>query len=1447
MQAKLHFYRYNREVEYIFACCLGRLWFWRFVDLISQEVIAMKQFRHLLNLIVISSIFLALVGAPLQPTTPTAQAAAAAPTATISPPTLVFEGIQRNENTNPADTDVFPVDYQFNDPRVIGAVPDTSGAPGHVYYMQAVNEMIALYRKNGVLVEMSSFADLWSFSNGPASLTACGTGDYHHGQPYVVYDHMARRWVVVDVAYANLQTGPYYLCIAVSKGNGPDIATPYFTDTYWYYYSLSANNGNYNYYPDSPKMGLWGDGYYLSVDLYHVDSNGYHDTPRGVKVWAMNREDMIQGFQDTFRFVSFVLDEELGYEHLVPSNLSGNPAPSNTPNYFAAIEQGRLYIWELHADWNNLSFSTFGFGSTHNPNYTFDTDTGPIWANGYIIPEYTNGNSPEQLEAHGERLMSPLQFRIVDGVATLWMTHAVRWPASNNIVGMRWYEFRIPSDPPPGPNPPYLYQYGTYAPNDSRYRWMGSLAVDRAGNMALGFSSSGTTSYPDIRYTGRLRSDPIGTMPMGEQLLKLGSIPTFNGSQYDNDSVYDGPWGRQSQMMVDPLDECIFWYTNMYYGSDSQGYDWHTAVGWFSFPQCKGGAIRRISLDTNDVEGNKSSGLDFEMYSAGISGDGRYVVFSSEATNLVANDTNGNRDVFLRDRDTDADGIYDEPGFVLTTRISVCGYNCAPVGNLNANADSWEVAISTNGNVIAFTSDASNLVSGDGNGSRDVFIYNRTTGITQRVSVPDGTINGNGNGKSEHPFLNEDGSVVVFRSYASNLIIGDGNTYADIFVRDVPFNHTYRVPGAVVPDGESAHPTISGDGRWIAFSSLATNLVADNPNVRDVFLYDRLTGVTVLASGPAGTCDDTGTPLKPESFYPYISGNGQYVAFASRCNLDNFAAGDADYDSDIFVYNALDLSITRVSISFFGDAANRDSFAPSISWDGRYVAFASNATNLDVNLPDVNAARDVFLYDRLDSDDGSAVFDYGLVSRISLDYNREEPDDWSFAPVIAPFGRHIAFVSEATDLVVNDHNYKWDVFAYDSERTIPTFLTIPGNILGVVGQPVFVPVIFNSNGLLIDSTTFSVDFDQNCLSFDNAAANAVVFTVPAGFSTGHTYNASDTDGEIDINIVDNSPPYSNLVDGTIVTLRFVVKATCQPAPGAMSSARVGFSSDPKPSFGSRGQSILGYANDGFVYIQTGTPGDCNGDSMVNAGDISALVLEIFDGDGNLPGNVPNPTFPGNPVGCNPNQDFVVDAGDLSCLIQIIWYGAAATCDGSSITGPLELSIDLATKTSLASTQPELKIAGTVPARPGERVVVPVRLQTQGSPVNSLIFSIDFDQTWLNFNPADANGDGIPDAVSFLLPAGYFASAVYEPTDLDGELDVVLFPPSPAAVLDDGLFMSVAFTAGGPAGSFVAQVRSSNDPAASFGSVNGQSLAGLVQEGAVWINDWLQVFLPTLRR
>ncbi len=1330
-------------------------------------------------------------------------------------PTLVFPGLERLDN-DPTDPDIFPtIPTQMNDPRLIGAVPDVSGAAGHTHYLQAVNKMVALYRKNGVLIDSATFDEFWAEAT-TGTLCDSGEADTHHGQPFVVYDHLSGRWVVSDVAYTDIDNGPYYICVAVSNSL-PAPLTPgaYFNSTYWYFYAISTNQGNFHYYPDSPKLGFWPDGYYLAADMIDVSNNGFNRTPRGVKVWALNREDLIAGLVSTFRSIDFYLSEQLGYEHLVPSNLLGLPPATGTPNYFASIQPGKFHIWEFYADWNELSPSTFGTSPSHRPNYSLETDTQSIWAIGYQVRQQRRS---ERLDVHGERLMSPLQYRILDGIPSLWVSHAVE---NDSASGVRWYEIRRDAE-----GTPFFYQQGTYAPGTTVYRWNSSLAVDRVGDMAVGYNVSSSSMHPAIRYAGRLKSDPVGKLSQGEAVFRRGGFPTYNGSQYDGDGLYDGPWGRQSQMSIDPLDECIFWYTNMYYDDQSGGTDWRTAIGWFSFPQCKGGITKRISLHTNDTQGNFSSGLDFEMYSVGISNNGRYVAFSSEATNLVDGDTNGHRDVFLRDRDTDKDGLFDEPGLVKTTRIS------RAYSGGQANGDSWEVSISGNGRYIAFSSDASNLVPGDTNGARDVFVFDRSTGETRRVSVVDKTSNGNANAQSDQPFISSSGDFVVFRSYASNLVSGDTNTVADIFLRDLVHERTYRISvpdpsvGAAQANGESATPSISNNGQYIAFASKATNLTTTNVNgsIMDVFLRDWINDTTTLVSFTAG--GDAG-----DSYTPYISGNSRYVAFASRAYSLDAVEVAGDYDADIFVYDRVQTDISRVSVNFFGDEAqNGDSYSPSITSDGRFIAFASEANNLDVNVPDLNGRRDIYVHDRTLG--LSSIYDFGLTQRISLSYTGGEPNEWSFVPVIAPLGRHVAYVSEATNLVNNDTNNAWDVFAFDSERSVPNFLSIPANIPGGAGETVSVPIIFSQNGMDIDTTTFSIDFDQKCLSFNSGMAGAVTFHVPPDFVTTWSYNSGDKDGEIDISIYDQTEPRSIIPDGTLVTIKLTVKATCRPE--STGAARVGFSVDPPASFGSYGQSIPGYTTDGFIRLLPGKLGDCNGDDLVDAGDLSALVLEIFDGDDMLPGNTPGGTFPGDPVGCNPNQDAVVDAGDLSCTVLIIWGNGTAACAGD---GTQLDQVEDNTDGEVLLAIPE-----KFPAFPGELVTVPLRFEPGGNQVSSLAFSVDFDSSRLAFLERDQDADGLPDGIHFNLPEGFLASATFDPDDTNGEIDVVIYRPGlTGAALPASDFMSLTFEVkvDSPA---EAEVASAREPWASFGSLNGSSLPALIKNGSVQVYDPTTTFI-----
>ncbi len=346
------------------------------------------------------------------------------------------------------------------------------------------------------------------------------------------------------------------------------------------------------------------------------------------------------------------------------------------------------------------------------------------------------------------------------------------------------------------------------------------------------------------------------------------------------------------------------------------------------------GATERVSVSSAGEQGNGDS------WSPGISADGRFVAFYSYASNLVAGDTNAGTDVFVRDRATGA-----------TERVSVSS------AGEQGNEGSMYPAISADGRFVAFESYASNLVAGDTNGWRDVFVHDRVTGATERVSVS--SAGEQGNGDSWWRVISADGSFVAFYSYASNLVAGDTNGVPDVFVHDRVTGVTERV--SVSSAGEqgnwgSINPAISANGRFVAFDSYASNLVAGDTNGdADVFVHDRATGATERVS-----VSSAGEQGNGESQYPAISADGRFVAFDSYAS--NLVAGDTNGDADVFVHDRATGATERVSVSSAGEQGNGGSWWPVISAEGRFVAFGSVASNLVAE--DTNGVADVFVRDR---------------------------------------------------------------------------------------------------------------------------------------------------------------------------------------------------------------------------------------------------------------------------------------------------------------------------------------------------------------------------------------------------------------------------------------------------------------------------------------------------
>ena len=438
------------------------------------------------------------------------------------------------------------------------------------------------------------------------------------------------------------------------------------------------------------------------------------------------------------------------------------------------------------------------------------------------------------------------------------------------------------------------------------------------------------------------------------------------------------------------------------------------------------GDTTRISVDSSGVQGNNSSG------NPSISADGHYVAFDSNATNLVPGDTNGQTDIFMRDQITGA-----------TSRVSVNS------SGAQANCSSYQPSISADGRYVAFESCANNLVAGDTN-VWDIFVHDLTTGMTTRVSVDSSSAQANGG--SYFSSISSDGRYIAFHSLASNLVAGDTNGVQDIFVHDRVTGATRRVSvdsSGAQANCDSSFSSISADGRYVAFDSCASNLVAGDTNgERDIFVRNLITGTTTRIS-----VDSSGAQANGYSEAPSISADGRFVAFESGAN--NLVAGSNNLYPDIFVHDLNTGATRRVSVNSSGGQANGTSHWPSISSDGNCVAFESNSTNLVPGNTDGNT--DIFLHNQTS----------GATIRVSVNSSGLGGNDDSLGASISANCQYVAFRSFATNLVPGDTNNFADVFISepDTSPAIPVTInqaagqtdptnTSPINFTVVFGEPV---------------------------------------------------------------------------------------------------------------------------------------------------------------------------------------------------------------------------------------------------------------------------------------------------------------------------------------------------------------------------------------------------------
>ena len=411
------------------------------------------------------------------------------------------------------------------------APPDTNGAVGPNHYVQWVNESFAIFDKSGaVLLGPRAGNSLWSGFGG-----LCQTDN--DGDPIVQYDKQNDRWIMTQFAVTGATTGTYLQCIAVSTTGDP-------TGSYNRYAFAFAD------FPDYPKLGVWPDGYYMSFNMFRNGS-----LFNGAGVCAFNDAAMRAGASAQ----SVCFQTSTAFGGLLPSDVDGHTQPpAGSPNYFVAFGTNQLQLWKFHVDWTNTANSTLT-GPTLLPVASF----AEACSGGTCIPQ---AGTTQKLDSLGDRVMYRLAYRNFGDHESLVVNHSV---TAGSAVGVRWYEVRSPG------SSPVVFQQSTFAPDTTNFRWMGSVAMDKVGDIAMGYSISGAAMDPSIRYTGRQVSDPLNTMQAENTLL----TSTFNQNGNLN------RWGDYSSVSVDPVDDCTFWYTTEYQPANGS-FNWATRIFSFSFPTC---------------------------------------------------------------------------------------------------------------------------------------------------------------------------------------------------------------------------------------------------------------------------------------------------------------------------------------------------------------------------------------------------------------------------------------------------------------------------------------------------------------------------------------------------------------------------------------------------------------------------------------------------------------------------------------------------------------------------------------------------------------------------------------------------------------------------------------------------------------------------------------------
>ncbi|HYP18644.1 MAG TPA: hypothetical protein VEY08_01115 [Chloroflexia bacterium] len=415
--------------------------------------------------------------------------------------------------------------------------PDTTGEAGPNHYFQWVNLSFQIFDK-------TTGASLYGPANGNTLWNSLGgtCAAQNAGDPVVLYDQFAGRWVVSQFT----SSAPYGECVAVSATSDP-------LGSYHLYFFQHSTSVFYDY----PHMGVWPDGYYTTFNKFKMPAGRY----QGGAVVVYDRAKMLLGQPAGFQEVAV----STTYGTLQPADVDGDVLPPSGAANVLVARGGTtsLRFWKYSVNWSNPASSSF---------------TGPTTVSVASYNQLCAGTRscvPQPgtnvgLDGLGDRLMFRVAYRNFGTYQSLVLNHSVNAATSGTKAGIRWYEVRNPH------GTPSIYQQGTYAP-DTASRWMASAAQDNEGNIAVGYSVSSGSIYPSIRYTGRLATDPLNTLPQGE-------VNIISGSGSQTGTGYR--WGDYSHMSIDPTDDCTFWYTTEYMPTTGTA-SWATQIASFKFAGCQ--------------------------------------------------------------------------------------------------------------------------------------------------------------------------------------------------------------------------------------------------------------------------------------------------------------------------------------------------------------------------------------------------------------------------------------------------------------------------------------------------------------------------------------------------------------------------------------------------------------------------------------------------------------------------------------------------------------------------------------------------------------------------------------------------------------------------------------------------------------------------------------------